>query len=70
MPYGRPPAPRSIVNINEILTASQIIIQENYTITLLAQSMPNTLEAIQWYARRRLIRNSYIYVIAAMLSVG
>ena len=50
MPRGRPPAPRFIVNINEVLTASQII-QENYTITLLAQSMPNTWEAIQWCAR-------------------
>ena len=59
MPRGRPPAPRSIVNINEVLTASQII-QENYTITLLAQSMPNTWEAIQWCACRRLIRNLHI----------
>ena len=78
MPRGRPPAPRSIVNINEVLTASQII-QENYTITLLAQSMPNTItllaqsmpntwEAIQWCARRRLIQNLHtVYVIAAML---
>ena len=59
MPCGRPPAPGSIVNINEVLNVSQIT-QENYTITLLAQSMPNTWEAIQWCARRRLIRNSYI----------
>ena len=44
MPCGRPPAPRSIVNINEVLTASQII-QENCTIALLAQSMPNTWKA-------------------------
>ena len=49
MPCGRPPAPRSIVNINEVLTASQII-QKNYTITLLAQTMPNTWEANQWCA--------------------
>ena len=48
-PRGRPPASFSIVNINEVLTASQII-QENYTITLLAQSMPNTWKAIQWCA--------------------
>ena len=47
MPCGRSPAFCSIVNINEILTASQIM-QENYTITLLAQSIPNTWEAIQW----------------------
>ena len=59
MPCEHPPAPRSTVNINEVLTASQII-QENYTITLLAQSMPNTWEAIQWCACHHLIRNSYI----------
>ena len=52
MSHGCPLAPRSIVNINEVLIASQII-QENYTITLFAQSMPNTWEAIQWCARRR-----------------
>ena len=41
MPCERPPVPCFIVNINEVLTASQII-QENFTITLLAQPMPNT----------------------------
>ena len=65
MPRGHPPAPHSIVNINEVLTASQVI-QENYIITLLAQSMPNTWEAIQWCARHRLIRNSYMKFIAVL----
>ena len=59
MPCGRPPAPCSIANINEVLTASQII-QEKYIITLLAQSMPNPWEAIQWCACHGLIWNSYI----------
>ena len=56
---GHPSSPHSIVNINEVLTASQII-QENYSISLFAQSMPNTWEAMQWCAHHRLIQNSYI----------
>ena len=65
MPHGRPPAPHSIININEVLTASQII-QENYTITLLAQSMPNTWKAIQWCAHCGLKRNSYMEFITVL----
>ena len=64
MPCGHPPAPRFIVNINKVLTASQII-QENYIITLLGQSMPNIWEAIQWCACC-LIRNSYMEFIAVL----